>query len=116
MNFTITKLDRRHAWHDHFAYMIEFHRKRDWDYKATSGVLDFDQARRWLTQTYGWSQDVDTRMDVAKALIESDVTKIQETLNRHWAYSCRYQEYRVYLAEDQELTMFKLKWSADATA
>jgi hypothetical protein len=24
MNFTITKLDRRHAWHDHFPYMIEF--------------------------------------------------------------------------------------------
>jgi hypothetical protein len=36
----------------------------------------------------------------------------EDQINKYWAYSIRYQEYRVYL-NDSALTMFKLKWSND---
>jgi hypothetical protein len=111
MNFTITKLDRRHAWHDQFPYMVEFHRRKSWDNKTAGGVLEFDQARRWFNETYGWSQDVETREEIIKSMTQTADWK-EDQINKHWAYSIRYQEYRVYL-NDSALTMFKLKWSND---
>lgn len=113
MNFTITKLDRRHAWNKQFPYMVEFHRRKSWDSKTSGGVLEFDQARRWFNETYGWSQDIETREEMLKSLLQLQPLSYKEQLNHHWAYSIRYQEYRVYLSESA-LTMFKLKWNPDA--
>jgi hypothetical protein len=38
-----------------------------------------------------------------------------DDINCFWSYSIRYGEYRIYV-NDSALTMFKLKWSADAPA
>jgi hypothetical protein len=111
MNFTITKLDRRHAWHDHFPYMIEFQRRKDWDHKSTGGVLEFDRCRKWFNEVWGWSQDVETRDEMLKTMIKAGHP---DDINRFWSYSIRYGEYRIYV-NDAGLTMFRLKWSADAT-
>jgi hypothetical protein len=111
MNFTITKLDRRHAWHEQFAYMIEFQRRKDWDHKGT-GVLAFDRCRKWFNECWGWSQDVETRDEMLKTMIKAGHP---DDVNCFWSYSIRYGEYRIYV-NDAALTMFKLKWSADATA
>jgi hypothetical protein len=112
MNFTITKLDRRHAWHDHFSYMIEFRRRKDWDHKSAGGVLEFDRCRKWFNEAWGWSQDVETRNEMLKAMIKAGHP---EDINQFWSYSIRYGEYRIYV-NDAALTMFKLKWSQDAPA
>ena len=43
-----------------------------------------------------------------------DAQQIHEldNINTYWAYSIRYQEYRIYVNESA-LTMFKLKWSGN---
>jgi hypothetical protein len=117
MNYTITKLDRRHAWHEQFAYMIEFRKRKDWDHKSTGGVLEFDRCRKWFNETWGWSQDIETRSEMVKSLVATHPFNKDHLndINPHWAWSCRYQEYRIYV-NDAALTMFRLKWSNDAVA
>jgi len=112
MNYTITKLDRRHAYHEQFPYMIEFRKRPDWAIGGTSGVLDFDRVRKWMNETWGWSQDVETRNEMLKTMIKAGHPN---DINHFWSYSIRYGEYRIYV-NDAALTMFKLKWSSDATA
>jgi hypothetical protein len=114
MNYHITKLDKRYAYHGQFPYMIEFRKNTDWG--LGTGVLDFDRVRKWMNETWGWSQDIETRAEMIKSKVR--MNKIEDgfaDINRYWAYSCRYQEYRIYVNESA-VTMFKLKWSQDATA
>jgi hypothetical protein len=33
-----------------------------------------------------------------------------EQVNPHWAYDAQYNQYRIYLAGDQELAWFRLKF------
>jgi len=108
MNYEITELDRRHAWHGQFAYMIEFKKARAWEKNTSTGVLEFDRARRWFNETYGWSQDVETRSQIGRvrAQLKEDYTR---DFNLHWAYSIKYDEYRIYVQSDQELNWFVLK-------
>ena len=80
MNFEITKLDRRHAWHNQFPYMVEFRRRKTWDHKSSGGVLEFDQSRRWFNETYGWSQDIETREEMLKSLLQMDPKDCKEKL------------------------------------
>ena len=111
MNYTIIKLDRRYAWHKQFSYMIEFRKRKDWDHKSTGGVLEFDQCRKWFNQSWGWSQDVETRDEMLKTITKNGLCNLED-VNRFWSYSIRYGEYRIYV-NDLALTMFRLKWSQD---
>lgn len=114
MNYKITKLDKRYAWHNQFPYMIEFHKNRDWGFGT--GVLDFDRCRKWFNEVWGWSQDIETRAEMVKSKVRMNHSLGDfSDINRYWAYSCRYQEYRIY-ANETALTMFKLKWSQDEVA
>jgi hypothetical protein len=118
MNYKITKLDKRYAYCEQFPYMIEFRKNPDWAVGASagSGVLDFDRCRRWFNETWGWSQDIETRTEMVKSKVRLNLSLDDDwsEINRCWAWSCRYQEYRIY-ANESALTMFKLKWSSDAT-
>jgi len=114
MNYTVTRLDRRYAYWEEFNYMIEFNKNRDW--RMGTGVLDFDRARKWFNETYGWSQEVDTRREMIKSKVRMNIDLDDFSyINTAWAFSIRYQEYRIYVS-DQALTMFRLKWSQDAPA
>jgi hypothetical protein len=110
MNFEITQLDRRHAWHKQFAYMIEFRKRPEWTVGVTSGVLDFDRVRKWFNESWGWSQDVETREEMRQVMIKQEPWK-PDDVNQFWSYSIRYGEYRIYV-NDSALTMFKLKWGS----
>ena len=109
MHYKIIRLDRRHSWHGDFAYLIEFE-KRSFTAHAQgrSGVLAFDRSRRWFNDTFGWSQDVDTRERVRSALVgtESETTDY----NFKWSWSIKYDEYRIYVASEAELNWFVLKY------
>jgi len=119
MNYKIIKLDKRYAYYKQFPYLIEFHRSPDWAIgaRAGSGVLDFDRCRKWFNETWGWSQDVETRTEMVKSITSTHPFNADQlnNINPHWAWSCRYQEYRIYV-NDAALTMFKLKWSSNASA
>ena len=85
--------------------MLEFS-KSTW--KGT-GVLDFDRSRRWVNQTWGWSQDVDTRDKLIQRKANPVNSMVQEDdINIHWAYAVQYNDYRIYLKDDQALMYFQL--------
>ena len=112
MHYKVTKLDKRYTFRDQFPYMIDFPKAWVGYSLATpdhnSGVLAFDRARRWFNETYGYTQDVETRGEMIKTkkrMQDEDWAEI----NQEWSYSIRYQEYRIYITESA-LTMFKLKW------
>jgi hypothetical protein len=106
MNYEITKLDRRHAWHNQFAYIIEF-KKSNSLYNRSAGVLEFDRSRRWFNETFGWSQDVETRSKIGRTRAYN-TENYSKDFNLHWAYSIKYNEYRIYVQSDQELNWFLL--------
>lgn len=109
MNYEIIKLDRRHSWHDQFAYMIEFKKSKTFHsyYNRSAGVLEFDRSRRWFNETYGWSQDVETRSQIGRSQ-PNNTEDYSKDVNLHWAYSIKYDEYRIYVQSDQELNWFVL--------
>lgn len=95
MQYQVTKVDKRHIWHIHFDYLLEF----SIESRIGTGVLDFDRARRWMNQTWDWSQDTKTR---AALLLQN------EDINHYWAYSVEYRDYRIYLKSEKELMFFQL--------
>ena len=81
--------------------MLEFGRNR-----FGTGVLDFDRARRWFTENYGWSQDCETRSDLQRVRDQKlrEVEPVE--INPVWAYLVQYSDYRIYVASEKELTWF----------
>jgi hypothetical protein len=85
--------------------MLEFS-KSTW---RGTGVLDFDRARRWMSKTWGWSQDVETRSALLRRRMDPLNTTVEDKdVNLHWAYSVQYNDYRIYLKSDKELGWFQL--------
>jgi len=105
MRYQVTKLDHRHSHKASFNYMLEFSKSA----RVGTGVLDFDRSRRWMNQTWGWSQDVETRARLKLRKADPVNTAVQEDdINQHWAYSVQYRDYRIYLNSDKELNWFVL--------
>ena len=104
MKYNVTKLDGRYSHRDSFQYMIEFSRAH---WKGT-GVLDFDHARRWFNKTFGWSQDVETRVAMIKSGSANPMLFASDDINPAWAYCAKYNDYRIYVATDKELNWFVL--------
>jgi hypothetical protein len=67
-------------------------------------ILDFHWSRQWLTETYEWGYPVpgDRAVDHGG--------------NPRWCWEIQYMIYDIYLASDQELSWFKLKWGDCVTA
>ena len=108
MKYQVTQLDRRYSHSSSFGYVLEFSKNT----RAGTGVLDFDRARRWMNRTYGWSQDVEIQSAIKwLGSVRTDVTVQVEDMNRYWAYSVAYKDYRIYLASEKELTFFQLAHS-----
>ena len=110
MKYEIVKLNGRNSWSKIYRYTIEFSKGT-----YSSGVLEFDRARRWFNRTYGWSTDVKTQNEIAEQLNDMVPSSHQpEDLNLHWAYSTEYRNYRIYVASDKELMFFELVHSGTA--
>ena len=73
-----------------------------------TGVLDFDRARRWFTATYGWSQDVELQAEMLKNQRAHKEAYTIDDINTHWAFLSKYDDYRIYVATEQELSFFIL--------
>lgn len=105
MRYEVVKLDKRYTDYGSFRYMLEFS-KKTW---SGTGVLDFDHARRWMNQTWGWTQDVNTRAALITRLADPLNNSVKEQdVNRHWSYSVEYRQYRIYLKNEKELNWFVL--------
>jgi hypothetical protein len=110
MMYHIVLLNGRNSWSKIYRYTIEFPKG---DY--SSGVLEFDRARRWFNRTYGWSTDVKTQNEIAEQLNDTVPSSHQsDDLNLQWAYSTEYRNYRIYVASDKELMFFELTHAGTA--
>ena len=58
-------------------------------------VLDFHDARKWMSETYGYSEDL---------------KKDQPDTNPHWAFSINFRFHKIYLRGDEELAWFRIKY------
>ena len=105
MKYKVIELDARYNHRNRFSYMISFTKT-----PGHSAILEFDRCRRWLNDTYGWSQDVEMQTPMTKA--QKSHPEINDVnINRYWAYNIKYDDYRIYVADNQILTMFQLKWA-----
>jgi len=110
MKYETVKLNGRNSWSKIYRYTIEFPKGT-----YSSGVLEFDRARRWFNRTYGWSTDVRTQNEIAEQLNDQVPSSHQsDDLNLQWAYSTEYRNYRIYVASDKELMFFELAHSGTA--
>jgi len=107
MNYEVTKLDNRHSWHLQFKYMIEFKKTKSFHsyYDRSAGVLEFDRSRKWFNEKFGWSQDVETRAEIIKS---AALGQLLDAFNERWAYSIKYDEYRIYVTDEATLNWFTL--------
>lgn len=104
MKYQITKMDRRYARHG-YCYLLEFSKS---ERLSGTGVLDFDRSRRWFNEHYGWSQDVDTRNIMLHNQSRYPESYDATDINPVWAYSVKYNDYRIYVADDRTLSWFVL--------
>ena len=58
-------------------------------------VLNFHDARKWMSETYGYSDDL---------------KKDQHDTNPHWAFTINFRLHKIYLKGDEELSWFKIKY------
>lgn len=59
-------------------------------------ILDFHDTRKWLSETYGYSED-----------LKKDQP---ECTNKHWAFSINFRFHKIYLRGDEELAWFRIKY------
>jgi hypothetical protein len=59
------------------------------------GMLDFHAVRNWFSQTYGPCESL------------AHGSKID---NLHWSFEIIYQNYTIYVKDDEELSWFKIKY------
>lgn len=104
MTYHVTKLDRRHAWHHAFKWMLEFRRSTT----LSSSVLEFDRSRRWFTENFGWSSDVETRQEMLFNQGKNPSLYEPTDINPVWAYSIKYNDYRIYVCGEAELNWYVL--------
>jgi len=62
---------------------------------AIGSMMDFHSARIWMSETYGYSEDL---------------KKEQHDTNPHWAFSINWRRHHIYLKGDDELAWFKIKY------
>ena len=89
MNYQITQLDRRHNGHLEYKYMVSPVFR---DYHESRRMLT--ELRNWCWATYGPGSDLGW----------PGTSKI-------WAWDTDHGNKRIYLKGDEELTMFKLRFS-----
>ena len=59
-------------------------------------VLDFHDVRKWMSETYGYSDDL---------------RKYQpDCNNKHWSFSINFRFHKIYLRGDEELAWFRIKY------
>jgi hypothetical protein len=62
-------------------------------------MLDFHHARKWLSDTYGYTEDL---------------KKDRPDENVYWSFTVNWRDHKIYLKSREELSWFQLKHGAPA--
>jgi len=61
---------------------------------AVPNMLEFHNARKWMSSTYGYTEDI---------------SKDTPDANPHWAFTINWRLHKIYLRGNEELSWFKVK-------
>ena len=111
MKYTVKKLDGRYAYNNYFEYCVEFPRN-------TFGPIEFHTAMSWMIETYGYSAEVRDFMYIRSMLLKRQQFNVPNSnapdfVNQQWSWTNGSENLRLYLKNEQILTLFKLKWMED---
>jgi hypothetical protein len=131
MKYTIQLLDGRYSYNQLFEYYIGFSNRMS----REQGPLYFTLVQKWFTETYGWSAEVKLYADILQwtkfynstsvnmykkfgshPLLNQNPPTLQDTpsiCNSHWSWTNSYDDLRIYVASDKELTFFQLAHPID---
>ena len=129
MKYTIQRLDKRYSHANLFQYYIGFPARQ----VNNRGPECFNEALQWFTRTYGWSAEIKQYVDIKKYSTTFNIVAnaMQRKFNGHpllgvqnpqsipsccnelWSWSNLYDDLRVYVATDRELTFFQLAFPVD---
>lgn len=126
MNYNVHKLDRRYSHHTRFSHYIGFSNRMN----IKQGPLDFCQAQKWFTETYGWSAEVQIyqniyewfsiastvpMMRVPGGWVRQEPKDLPEFCNPSWSWTNGYDDLRIYVASEKELAFFQLAHPQEST-
>jgi hypothetical protein len=125
MKYNIQKLDGRFSYRQWFGYYIGFS-----GYMSRGrGPLEFNNALKWFVDTYGWSAEIrqyckihewvntSSRISMAASnpgLHSGILLNSPDHCNPLWSWTNVYDDLRIYVATDKELTFFQLANPQDA--
>jgi hypothetical protein len=114
MSLDIKKVDRRYTGYPDFKYLISVNAPYNLFKNRAPDNLFFEW-REWCWQTWGASKEVDEWITDKNFNIQNIVLNTANTTpksqNKHWCWKHdRDAKNRIYLASDQELVLFKLRW------
>lgn len=111
MKYSIRKLDNRFSYSEHFAYCIMFDRNMD----VNQGPLNFELALDWFRKTYGSSATIVNWAQIhnyydRRIQFVANHDPMPAIVNQMWSWSLDYNELRIYVKTDKELSFFKLAY------
>lgn len=119
MKYTVQRLDGRFSYRKWFDYYIGFSGRMS----SHHGPLEFTRAQKWFFDTYGWSAEIRIWSDIHKWTTQTNT--VQRTIrpyipatgilpqlppecNPHWSWTNGYDDLRIYVAGEKELSFFLL--------
>jgi hypothetical protein len=123
MKYEIIRLDGRFTYRELFEYCIKFSNRMAVD----QGPLKFNDALRWFFDTYGWSAEVRDYSKMQKWTLQAThwlgnarplaaaagvLTELPPHCNPHWSWTNGFDDLRIYVRSDAEITLFKLKFQS----
>lgn len=116
MNYKIVKLDGRWSYRKHFEHAIIFsNRMTSW-----RGPQNFCTVQKYFFDTYGWSAEIrqwanirDYYQAMNQYSASSPDFTMPDSVNPYWSWTNGYEDLRIYVKSQQELTLFTLKYPVD---
>lgn len=116
MRYKIVKLDGRWSYRKHFEYAILFNGTM----RNGLGPMHFAEAQKWFFDSYGWSAEIRQWADIREYyhnvfhyIKPTPIGDIPECVNPFWSWTNGYEDLRIYVKSQQELTLFQLKYPVD---
>jgi hypothetical protein len=118
MKYEIHKLDKRYRYDAWFKYYIGFGSRMS----VNRGPENFNRIQKWFIDTYGWSAEVrqyeemydwhlpirPVMMSVKGGWVRPAPKTLPEYCNPSWSWTNGYDDLRIYIASDKELSFFQL--------
>jgi hypothetical protein len=90
------------------------------------GPQKFNQVHKWFVETHGWSAEIrqwaaiqkwhhrpSPMISVNGGWVKSKPTNLPEECNPNWSWTNGYDDLRIYVATEAELSFFQLKFPLD---